>query len=243
MKNTCSFIIDNGSCCNCCSTRLAERLNLTLIPHPKPYKFHWLNEDGDLKVKDQVDIKFFIGKYKDRVLCDVILMEACHILLERPWKFDRKTRHNGHTHEVTFLHNIKKFVLHPLSHTQVAKDQAQLRARRDEDKTKSSTLIAKSEVGDTHVSCPMVIPREVLLTQKSLFHMLHEEQPSYLVLCQETLTSSSSDSSFKDLPPCIVTHLQLFDDVFPKDGPHGLSPIRGIEHQIDFVPRASLPID
>jgi len=82
-KNTCSLIIDSGSCCNYCSTRLVEKLNLALIPHPKPYKLYWLNEDGDIKVKHQVDIKFSIGKYKDRVLCDVIPMEACHILLGR----------------------------------------------------------------------------------------------------------------------------------------------------------------
>ena len=85
LKNTCSLIIDSGSCCNCCSTRLVEKLNLTLLPHPKPYKLHWLNEDGDLAVNHQVKVKFSIGKYEDSVLCDVVPMEACHILLGRPW--------------------------------------------------------------------------------------------------------------------------------------------------------------
>ena len=32
-----------------------------------------------------------------------------------------------------------------------------------------------------------------------------------------------------------------FDDVFPNDTPSGLPPLRGIEHQIDFVPGASIP--
>jgi len=40
LYNTCSLIIDSGSCCNCCSTRLVEKLNLALISHPKPYKLH-----------------------------------------------------------------------------------------------------------------------------------------------------------------------------------------------------------
>ncbi|KAK9177819.1 hypothetical protein WN943_027008 [Citrus x changshan-huyou] len=32
-----------------------------------------------------------------------------------------------------------------------------------------------------------------------------------------------------------------FDDVFPNEVPNGLPPIRGIEHQIDFVPGATIP--
>ena len=81
LNNMCSLIIDSESCCNCGSIRLVEKLNSALILHPKPYKLHWLNEDGDIKVNHQVDIQFSIGNYKDQLLCDVIPMEACHILL------------------------------------------------------------------------------------------------------------------------------------------------------------------
>jgi len=35
--------------------------------------------------------------------------------------------------------------------------------------------------------------------------------------------------------------LKEFGDVFPKEGPIGLSPFKGIEHQIDLVPGVSLP--
>ncbi|PKI48228.1 hypothetical protein CRG98_031383 [Punica granatum] len=32
-----------------------------------------------------------------------------------------------------------------------------------------------------------------------------------------------------------------YEDVFSDETPHGLSPIRGVEHQIDFVPGATIP--
>lgn len=34
-------------------------------------------------------MNFNIGPYKDDVLCDVLPMSACHVLLGRPWQYDR----------------------------------------------------------------------------------------------------------------------------------------------------------
>jgi len=57
-------------------------------------------------------------------------MEACHILLGRPWQFDKKTMHNGLTNETNFTQKEKKFVLYPLSPFQVVKDQVQMRKKK-----------------------------------------------------------------------------------------------------------------
>ena len=35
--------------------------------------------------------------------------------------------------------------------------------------------------------------------------------------------------------------LQEFADLFPEEIPHGLPPLRGIKHQVDFIPDASIP--
>ena len=43
------------------------------------------------------------------------------------------------------------------------------------------------------------------------------------------------------VPSVAIFLLQGFDDVFPDDTPSRLPPLRGIEHQIDFVPGASIP--
>jgi hypothetical protein len=43
------------------------------------------------------------------------------------------------------------------------------------------------------------------------------------------------------IPSVVVSLMKEFDDVLSKDIPSGLPPLRGIEHQIDLVPRASIP--
>ena len=133
-ENVCSLIVDSGSCCNCCSTRIVEKLNLQLIPHPKPYKLQWINANGELVVDKQVKVELSMENYKDKVLCDIVPMEACHILLGRPWQFDKKTMHNGLTNEITFTHKEKKFILYLLSPSQVVGDQVQMKKKREEEK-------------------------------------------------------------------------------------------------------------
>ena len=53
------------------------------------------------------------------------------------------------------------------------------------------------------------------------------------------LISSTNNDPF--IPAEIEFLLQEYMDVFPGENPVGLPPIRGIEHQIDFVPGATLP--
>ena len=105
--------MDSGSCCNYYSTRLVSKLNLTIIPHPKPYKLQWLNEQGKMIVNQQVKVSFSIGTYKDEVNCDIVPMEAGHILLGRPSQFDRKVTHDGDKNRYAFVLNNRSIMLTP----------------------------------------------------------------------------------------------------------------------------------
>ncbi len=58
-------------------------------------------------------------------------------------------------------------------------------------------------------------------------------------MCKEALFSFEDVPS--SLPPPVTNILQEFVDVFPQDMSSRLPPIRGIEHQIDLIPGASLP--
>jgi len=109
--HTCSLIIDGGSCTNVASSRLVQKLSLDTTPHPKPYKLQWLSDHGDLVVDRQVLLDFSIGKYSDQILCDVVPLEASHVLLGRPWQFDRDVHHDGHTNTYSFLFKKQRIPL------------------------------------------------------------------------------------------------------------------------------------
>ena len=85
VKNkVCSVIIDGGSCTNVASAILVDKLELPTSKHPRPYKLHWLNDSGEVRMNKQVLIYFRIGKYEDESLCDVVLIQVGDLLLGRP---------------------------------------------------------------------------------------------------------------------------------------------------------------
>ncbi|GJR73665.1 RNA-directed DNA polymerase [Tanacetum coccineum] len=93
----CTVIIDGGSCTNVASQTLVSKLNLTTQPHPSPYVIQWLNQGTGIRVSHRVLLSLRIGKfYTDELWCDVDLMDACHVLVGRPWKFDRRAIHDGY---------------------------------------------------------------------------------------------------------------------------------------------------
>ena len=110
----CDLIIDAGSESNCVSKQLVSELNLETKPHPHPYKMKWLDNKASGSVNKQRLVSMTLGTYTDDVLCDVLDMDACHILLGRPWQYDRRTKHNGYTNTYIINHQGKKKELVPL---------------------------------------------------------------------------------------------------------------------------------
>ena len=78
------MIVDGESCTNMANSRLVSKLNLETKPHSRPYKLQWFSEDGEMTVSQHVEVCLSIGRYNDKVLCGVVLMEASDILLGRP---------------------------------------------------------------------------------------------------------------------------------------------------------------
>nr|GEZ04959.1 reverse transcriptase domain-containing protein [Tanacetum cinerariifolium] len=128
--------------------------------------------------------------------CEVIPMDACHILLGRPWLYDRRVKHDGYRNTYTFKKDGVSITLAPLN---------------SKDAPPNCVLISKIDfVGLVKVSPPSVV-----------FGLLMIEENHVTVAA----------------PLSMVSLLNEFKDLFPKEIPVGLPVIREIV-RLHGVPRS-----
>ncbi|KAK1653346.1 hypothetical protein QYE76_071151 [Lolium multiflorum] len=203
----------------------------------------WLSDKGNVKIQHTVTVNFKIGPYEDTIECDVVPMTVCHMLLGRPWQFDKKAIHDGHSNAYTFKVKDKKFELRPMTPSQIIADnakalaRAQLRTHHSEMRGEGATHHKDSERHKPYMS----ETKSVLLATKSEWREV-QENPStilhYVLICKGP---SSATNDLTNIPSSLLSLLKEFQDVFPDELPHGLPPLRGIEHRIDLIPGAPLP--
>ncbi|GKE40316.1 putative reverse transcriptase domain-containing protein [Tanacetum coccineum] len=112
LGKVCTFVVDSRSCDNLISEEAVQKLGLKTENHPKPYKLQWLKKGGKVNISKCALVAFSVGTtYKDNVWCDVVPMDACHLLLGRPWEYDRNTTHNGRVNTYSFLFDGVKITL------------------------------------------------------------------------------------------------------------------------------------
>ena len=226
---------------------MVEKLSLTTRQHPHPYYIQWFDSTGRLMVTRTTCVHFTIGTYVDFVDCDVVPMQACSLLLGRPWQYDRESVHNGRTNTYSLMHDGKKIGLKPMTPEQILKDDLARASRaKNQEKNKSENQLIAAEVAankhasqsDSKHANEIRLKSPSLLASKSDISELDvNAYVCYGLICKEVLFS------FEDmppsLPPVVANILQQYVDTFPQEIPPGLPPIFRIEHQIDLG--ASLP--
>ena len=136
-------------------------------------------------------------------------MEAIHILLGRPWQFDRKIIYNGLTNEITLIHLGTKLVLHPQTPSHVAKDQLTMKDKRDKEKLekkrkkKDSKALApkvKEKEKEGRCSSKKVVKKESHLeTKRDIKRALLLKQSFYLLLSRGTSLSIATIPTLKTI--------------------------------------------
>ena len=121
----CKVIIDGGSCRNLASKELCAKLKLKYLPHPNPYYIQWLSDNGEMKVSHMVRVEFQIGPYKDTIEFDVVPMTVCHLLLGRPWQYDRNVQHNGRANTYHLNWHGRDITLRPMTPQHIVNESRQ----------------------------------------------------------------------------------------------------------------------
>ncbi|XP_026430801.1 uncharacterized protein LOC113327898 [Papaver somniferum] len=105
-RKVCDMIIDSsGSVDNYISSMVAEKLGSPVTPHPHPYFLGWVTSSTTQRITHQCVVTYSFVGFEDSVLCDVIDMNATHLLIGRPWKYDVRAVHNCFENTYTFYKN------------------------------------------------------------------------------------------------------------------------------------------
>nr|GEU69657.1 putative reverse transcriptase domain-containing protein [Tanacetum cinerariifolium] len=75
-------------------------------------RLKWLKKGGEVTLSKRVLVTFSTRTtYKVSVWCDVVPMDAYHLLLGRPWEYDRNTTHDGRANTYSLLFGGVKITL------------------------------------------------------------------------------------------------------------------------------------
>ncbi|PHT31206.1 hypothetical protein CQW23_27543 [Capsicum baccatum] len=209
---------DDDSCANVASATMVDLLKLPTTKRVNRYKLQWLNECGELKVTWQVAICFKVGNYQDEVLCNMIPIQACHILLGRPREYDWSTKNDGKTNRYFLKLNGRKFTLHPLSPLQVNETHQRLRELKDKErKVREEETIKKEDAKGKERKRLKGKNQTVMLARNKDLFKEHDDKTSMILIAHVFNINPYTFS----IPHSISLVLQDYEDVLPKELPKG----------------------
>jgi hypothetical protein len=141
--------------------------------------------------------------------------------------------HHGRSNQYSLIHHDKKIILLPMSPEAIVRDDV---AKATKDKTENNKNI--KAIGNNKDGIKLK-GHCLLVTKSGVNEFFASTSVAYALVCKDALISIQDKQH--SLPPVVANILQEYSDVFTSEIPEGMPPIRGIEHQIDLIPSASLP--
>jgi hypothetical protein len=100
--------------------------------------------------------------------CDVILMQACSLLLGHPWEFDIDAIHCGRSNKYTLVHNRKKITLLPLTSNEIVQcDRAIAETARRESRIQHASPVKHEQRAPSSSSNDIKLKSHAMLATKS----------------------------------------------------------------------------
>ena len=190
------MIIDNGSVENIASKSLVTKLGLKIKKHPFPYKIGWIKKGMETLVTQQCRVTFSIGIcYVDEVFCEVFEMDACHLILGRPWQYNVDATYRYKDNVYMFFKNGRKIVLDPIKEGSVPK---------------ASKVDGK--------------PSLLIVNNEDEFDKEWKE----LNQVYAVVVTDGEPKKVAEIPEAIQPLINEFEELFPKELPAGLPPMREI---------------
>lgn len=186
-SKVCNVIINSGSSENVVSKAVVKALNLKTERHPSPYKIAWIKKGPEVQVLEICKVPLSIGKYyKDEIMCDVVDMDACHILLGRPWHYDVDATYKGRDNTFIFWWFDKNVLVpqsQPLENNPAIKEDKPLFTNISspeffEQVKEPSTILALVVKG--HLEATIQIPAKVQKLLADFADIAPDELPSEL---------------------------------------------------------------
>jgi len=104
-------LINGGSCANIITKIALEKMSLK-AEHPHPYNVNCFDKTAQ-SITQYCQVPIHMSSCQDRVWCDVLDINAAHILLGRSWLYDLDVTSLGKSNTYEFKFKIKKTVLKP----------------------------------------------------------------------------------------------------------------------------------
>jgi len=73
---------------------------------------------------------FSAGKFCDEVLCDVVSMQVSHLLLDRPWQYDKRVINDGVKNRYYFKMKERPINVVSLTPKQIYEEQLKLKKKK-----------------------------------------------------------------------------------------------------------------